>query len=77
MEPNPEARLCNKELAVRFGVSVRTLKRRAKALGLKPTVPLHSREEWSEADAARLERRWLILVRRGKYKVRCFKVSSA
>lgn len=59
MEPNPEARLNNKQLSARMGVTIRTLKRRSKAVGVPPTVPLVSHEEWSQADAARLERRWL------------------
>lgn len=63
MEPNPEARLCNKQLAARLGVSVRTLKRRSKLVGIRPTFPLHSREGWSEADAAKLERRWQRLLK--------------
>jgi hypothetical protein len=59
-EPNPKERLlCNKEIASMWGVSLRTVTKRMKLLNVLPTVPLHSRNEWSRDDFEELVRKWL------------------
>lgn len=65
LEPNPiRERLCNKDIAVAWGVDVRTVMRRAKLLKLSPTFPLHAHNEWSPADFERFEQLWLSHVRK-------------
>lgn len=65
-EPNPPSGrlLCNKDLAQAWGVTTRTVTMRLKILNVTPTVPLHSRNEWSAEDFDKVQRRWLSLVRR-------------
>jgi hypothetical protein len=65
-EPNPATGhlLCNKDLAQAWGVTPRTAVRRLRILNMMPTIPLHSRNEWSVDDFEKVQRKWLCLVKR-------------
>ena len=69
-EPNPsgERLLCNKDIAQAWGVSERTVTKRFRLLNMLPTIPLHSRNEWSREDFEELTRRWLNHVRKSAQK---------
>jgi hypothetical protein len=60
-EPNPPSGhlLCNKDLAAAWGVSLRTVSKRLRLLNVMPTVPLHSRNEWSVPDFHKVQCKWL------------------
>lgn len=65
-EPKPDERLCNKQIASLWGVSVRTVMRRAKLLKFVPSFPVHAHYEWLRSDFERLERRWRAHTRRSR-----------
>lgn len=50
--------LCNKELADKMRLSVRSLRDWKKRLRLKPTVNHHSGQRWSQRDADRFVKAW-------------------
>ena len=46
--------LCTKAVTEMTGMSARSLRRWSRLLKIPPTFPLHSQNEWSQADVDRL-----------------------
>jgi uncharacterized protein YdaU (DUF1376 family) len=64
-----EKALCTKAVTEITGLSARSLRRWSHLLKILPTFPLHSQNEWSQADVDRLiEARRAYILKKGKQR---------